>query len=357
MEAWTRRTFLCLPAILKAGELQQAEFRKFRDPATEFELTRVTDPSYASYLSPAYLHPISKRNTVVLVSSDRSGSMQVWRMDLRSQESHQVGNSKELDHSTVTFLPDERYAAYFDGGTLMQTNISTGKAREIYSVPEGAKRMPGMSVSDDGIHALVVEQSEGKSKLKLIAMGRGTPTDVLTDAEEIRDPMPRPKRAGILYRKQNGLWLVNYDGEQNRRLKTAAAGTMGPALWSADGRTVLYLLFPDDTTKLNQLREHTPDTNEDKLIGNTSQFVNFARNADSSVFMGVSRSKASPFILLLLRVAHRELTLCEHKASNPADVIVHFSPNSQRLYYHSDRNGKSVVYSMQVEKFVEKTDS
>ena len=144
--------------------------------------------------------------------------------------------------------------------------------------------------------------------------------------------------------------------QQNRPMRIVQ-GIVGPALWAADGRSFAYLMFPEDRTKLNQLREATPDSNEDKLIGNTSQFVNFARNADSSVFMGVSRSKASPFILLLLRVAHRELTLCEHKASNPADVIVHFSPNSQRLYYHSDRSGKSVVYSMQVEKFVEKTDS
>jgi hypothetical protein len=52
------------------------------------------------------------------------------------------------------------------------------------------------------------------------------------------------------------------------------------------------------------------------------------------------------------------MTVAEHRASNAADVVVHFSPNSQRLYYHSDRtDGKTVVYSMQIEKFVEKTEA
>lgn len=357
MEAWSRRAFLTVPLALSAAEPQQAEFRKFRDPATEFELIRVTDPSYSSFLSPAPLHPISRRNNVVLVSSDRGGSMQVWRMDVRAQEAHQLSNATELDKNTVSFLPDERWVVFFDGRSLVQVSTNGGKQREIYSVPEGWTRGGGMGLSEDGVHSIVVEQNGGRYRMRLIAMGRGTPTDVLEDTAVLEAPMARPKRAGILYRKENGLWLVNYDGQQNRRLKTAGAGALGPALWSADGRTVLYLLYPDDKTKLNQLREHTPDTNEDKAVGDTSQFVNFARNADSSVFVGVSRSKASPFVLLLLRVTHRELTVCEHKASNPADVVVHFSPNSQRLYYHSDRNGKSVVYTMQVDKLVEKTDS
>jgi oligogalacturonide lyase len=356
MEPWTRRSVLCLPMALKAAEPPQAEFLKFRDPATEFEVVRVTDPAYSSYLSPAHLHPISRRNSLSLISSDRSGSLQIWRMDLRSQEARQISEAKDLDHSTVSFLPEEHGVIYFDGRSLVQIGTTGGRQREIYSVPEAWNRLPGLGMSDDGVHSMVVEESGGKHRLRLIAMGRGTPTDVLQDGSPIRDPMPRPKRAGILYRKDNGLWLVNYDGQQNRRLKTAPGGTIGPALWSTDGRTVLYLIYPDDTTKLNQLRELTPDTNEDKAIGNTSQFVNFAHNADSSVFVGVSRSKASPFVLLLLRVTHRELTVCEHKASKAEDVVVHFSPNSQRLYYHSDRNGKSVVYSMLVEKFVEKTD-
>ena len=116
---------------------------------------------------------------------------------------------------------------------------------------------------------------------------------------------------------------------------------------------MLYLSYPEDKTKLHQLREYTPDTNEDKLIASTSQFVNFTRNADSSVFVGVSASKASPHILLLLRVTRRELTVAEHHAADPSSVVVVFSPNSQRLFYQTDRQCKSAIFMMAVDRFVD----
>jgi oligogalacturonide lyase len=34
-----------------------------------------------------------------------------------------------------------------------------------------------------------------------------------------------------------------------------------------------------------------------------------------------------------------------------------FSPDSQRVFFQSDRDGKPAVYRVQVERFVENTDS
>ena len=108
---------------------------------------------------------------------------------------------------------------------------------------------------------------------------------------------------------------------------------------------------------LNSLRELTPDTNsEDKPIADTSQFVTFGRNADASVFVGASGSKASPHVLLLVRAVRRELTLAEHRASDPSMVAPVFAPNSRRIFFNSDRHGKPAIYSMQVDKLVEETE-
>jgi oligogalacturonide lyase len=60
-------------------------------------------------------------------------------------------------------------------------------------------------------------------------------------------------------------------------------------------------------------------------------------------------------VLILLRVARRELTLCEHHASDPAMVSPVFSPDSQSVFFVSDRHGKSAIYRVHVEKFVEAT--
>jgi oligogalacturonide lyase len=72
--------------------------------------------------------------------------------------------------------------------------------------------------------------------------------------------------------------------------------------------------------------------------------------------VGASRSKAQPDIVLLLRDTRREMVLCEHRASRPESVTPSFSPNSQRVYFQSDHDGKSAIYSVNVEPFVEETD-
>ena len=74
------------------------------------------------------------------------------------------------------------------------------------------------------------------------------------------------------------------------------------------------------------------------------------------MFAGASQNMASPTILLLLRVTRRELTMCEHKAADPQTVAPIFSPDSQRIYFQSDRDGKRAIYMVRVDKFVEKTD-
>ncbi|MEK7753162.1 MAG: hypothetical protein AAB654_14655, partial [Acidobacteriota bacterium] len=234
-------------------------------------------------------------------------------------------------------------------------NLASLRERELYRAPQGFAPGGGLSLTDDGLYALFVESRQPTHRLRLLPLARGAPATVLEAGEALLDPRPRPRRAGILYRRGDGsLWLVNFDGRGNRKLRTAP-GACGPALWSPDGRTVLYLNFPEDRTKLNSLREHTPDTNADALIAPTSQFVHLGRNGDASVFVGASGSKASPHVLLLLRLTKREFTLAEHRASDPAMVAPIFSPSSQRVYFRSDRHGKPAIYSMSVEKLVEQT--
>jgi oligogalacturonide lyase len=119
----------------------------------------------------------------------------------------------------------------------------------------------------------------------------------------------------------------------------------------------LYLNFPEGGKRLYNIREFDPDTNEDRAVANTSQYVHFGRNADASVFVGASGSKASPYVLLLVRSVKRELALCEHRSSDATEVAPIFAPNSQRVFFHSDRHGKKAIYSIRVERLVEETDS
>jgi oligogalacturonide lyase len=158
-----------------------------------------------------------------------------------------------------------------------------------------------------------------------------------------------------MYRRgADELWLASFDAQQNYRLKIAPA-RFSYSQWSADGRSILYLSRPE-APALVEIREFTPDTNEDKLVTKTSQFASFGRNADASVFVGASGSKASPYLFLLVRAVQRELAIAEHKASEPATCMPVFSPNSHRVFFETDRDGHRCLYSMLVDKLVEETE-
>ena len=339
------------------GQVFPSEIRRYADAATDFDAFRLTDPAHQSWLPACYDRAVSHRGNFLLYASDRSGSVQAYRMDLKSGQSRGLTEAQGLRSESLTLSPDERNFCYLDGGSLFLASLSTLHPREVYSVAEGFELGRGFSLSDDGLYAALVEQKAGVNRLRLIATRTGKAQTLAESSDAISDPIPRPRRAGMLYRRgTDEIWLVNFDGAQNRKLRIASGG-IGPALWSADGRTVLYLNFPTDRKQLNSLRECTPDTNEDRLVSSTSQFVAFNRNSDSSVFVGISGSKASPYVLLLVRAVRREITVCEHRASDPRATAPFFSPNSQRIFFQSDREGKMAIYSMPVERLVEETET
>lgn len=51
----------------------------------------------------------------------------------------------------------------------------------------------------------------------------------------------------------------------------------------------------------------------------------------------------------------RELTLCEHRASDPAMAAPVFSANSQQLFFTSDLHGNPAIYRLDVTKLVSET--
>ncbi|HVO96610.1 MAG TPA: hypothetical protein VMT15_01020 [Bryobacteraceae bacterium] len=356
--ALSRRWFLAsLPAACLAqsgkGRVLPSAITRYPDPATEFPIARLTDPGCSSILSGP--RAISKHGFLVC-ASDGSGRYEAYRIDLKNGQQKQLTDAADLDPHSMTLTPDDRGLVYRDGPSLMLTNLSSLRAREIYRIPEGFTPGKGIGLSEDGIYATLIEKKESTFRVRLASMLKGTAETLAEAEEEMSDPTPRPRRASVLYRRAGGWWLANYDGKQNYRLRLADGG-LGPALWGPDGRSIFYLSYPADPRKLHTLREFVPDSNEDSLVAETSQFVGFGRNADASVFAGASGSKASPYVLLLVRAVRRELTLCEHRSSDPSLVTPAFSPNSQRVFFGSDRHGKPAIYSLAVDKLVAETES
>ena len=340
------------------GQNYSSEIKRYADAATEFTVYRLTDPAHQSRLPAGYGRSVSRHGNFLIHSSDRSGTAQAYRLDFKSGQSRGLTDARGLVRESLTLTPDEHGFCYLDGRSLFLASFGSLHGREVYRIADGFDAGRGFSLSEDGLYAALVEQRPGNSRLRLITMRTGSAATLAESAEPLSDPMPRPRRAGMLYRRgDDELWLVNFDAAQNRKLRLAPGG-LGAALWAPDGRTALYLNIPPPERKqLNNIHELTPDTNEDKLVSSTSQFATFNRNSDASVLVGASGSKASPYLLLLVRSVRRELTLCEHRSSDPRMVAPVFSPNSQRVFFQSDRDGKMAIYSMLVDRLVEETET
>lgn len=356
----TRRAFLVsglapLAFAEQKGNLLPSAWHRYADPATEFEVLRLTDPAHSCWLPAYYNRVLSRRGGFLLYASDDTGAAQAYRMDLRSGESRRLTEAARLDASSLAMLADERSACYFDGRALHHMTLGNMHTRQIYEVPEGWERCPGASLADDGT-ALFGESRGGASRLLIVGLQKGGARTVAEASFVLSHPQARPKRAQILYRQEDeALWLVNSDGAETRTLPLAE-GRIGPARWSPDGRTVLYLNFPADPAQLHAIRECSPDQNTDKLVARTSQFAHFGCNANTSVFVGASQNRAAPYILILLRLARRELSLCEHRASDAAMVAPIFSADSQQIFFESDRDGKPAIYKIHVAQLVEETE-
>jgi len=292
----------------------------------------------------------------LLFSSDRAGALQVFRMELSTGRQQQLTQAEALDPASPALLGDDRSLCYFDGPSLKRLSLRQLREKEIYRVPDGWSRAGQWSLSRDGSHGAFVEVRGGTYRLRLVKT-TGKATTLVEGTQPLGDPRLRTRRDGVLYRQgADGLWMTSFEGPNNRKLPVAP-GRLGAFVWSPDGKSVFYLQEPALARAPTVLREFRLAGGADRLVAETSRFVRFSVNGDASVFVGASGSQGAPYILLLLRSTRRELALCEHRAGDPAQAAPVFSPDSQRVYFQSDREGRWAIYGVPVDRLVERTEA
>jgi len=330
-----------LKSSLPAGV---GEFIRYRDPVTENSLVRLTSPASASLLPDATNRFISLKGRFLIFSSDRNGSFHPFRADLRTGALAQIAETQSLRPGSLCLDGQDRFLRLIEGDRLVEMNLLGRKTRVL------ADGISAFSEVREPSEFVVVRQK------RLEYLSRSGP--VL--AEDISDwCLVGPDGAACLYRRElssdeSELWWASLAANGTRKPVRLASGNISNARWSPDGRSVLFLRSSlANGTVVSDIRQVSLDSPSETEIAKTSQFASFNCNDDASVFLGASRSKAQPNIILLLRSPERELTLCEHRAHEPRTVTPVFSPDNRRIFFQSDRDGKSALYSMNVEAIVE----
>jgi oligogalacturonide lyase len=339
------------------GETLPADWGKYDDPSTEFEVLRLTRPSYASHLPTPPGRAVSRHSEFAILATDRSGSLQLQRVDLKSGRSHILTAASHLHPSAFSLSADERAVYYLDGAGVFSVALASLHVSQLWDASLPPEALSSLAASEDGTSLWFAVNGSDGALMKLRLGSKPEAAQVLRHAAAILEPVPNPRRALVAWRCGDGsAWLCEQDGGNKRQMDTPA-GAVLQVLWNADGQSVLYLHDPGVQGQSVCIREQEVDSRADRLVAKTSQFACFARNANASVFAGASRSKASPYALLMLRITQRELTLCEHRSRDAAASAIAFSPDSQHLFFQGDQEGRMAVYSIRLERLVEKTES
>jgi Tol biopolymer transport system component len=328
------------------------EFVRFPDPTTETPVVRLTSPASASILPAPTNRFVSVRERFLVFSSDRHGKLQPYRADLRTGLITAITTASELDPRSLCMDRKERYLHFLDRGRLRTVNLHSGRE----------ERLAAESV---GAFSMVEDVRSGAAEFWIVRNNRLeylAGDDARLVAENVSDAcLSRPHHSGCLFTRnlnttdEREIWYAETDAAGTKPVLLASGRVSNP-VWSADGGSIFMLRdVLKRGTYFSEIHELIPESKAEQCVAPTSQFAAFSPNGDDSVFVGASRSKAQPNIILLLRSVQREFTLCEHRASHPTAVVPVFSPDSRRVYFQSDHQGKPAIYSVNVELLVEPT--
>jgi oligogalacturonide lyase len=332
------------------GKLPPApgEFYRFADPVTETPVVRLTNPAYTNLLPSPANRFVSLKPRILFCSSDRAnGKLAPYEIDLASGMLRQLSEADSLDPNSLSLDQPGRFLYFLDGTDLIEMPVKIGRAMKRGTVL--AKKVSAFTLGRSQSELFVLRAG-------LLEQVRGNGSITLADGAS-GPCLARPDGRGCLFTRpgsadEKEFWYASTSNPGKPTL--IARGSVSSPQWSADGNSVFFLRdVPLASIVLSEVFEVKPEEGVEHCVSKTSQFASFAPNGDVSVFVGASRSRAQPNVLLLLRSPHREMTLCEHRATRPQNVSPVFSPDSRRVYFQSDREGKSAIYSVNVEQLVE----
>jgi oligogalacturonide lyase len=325
---------------------QTGEFVRFADPLTENFVVRLTHPGWQSILPSPRNRFISAKERFLIYSSNRDGRrLAPWAIDLRTGRARVLGEAKDLVASSLCLDTHERTFYLLDGTTVKEVALPNLRVRTL------AEGIEDFTVDLTGAQLLAVKNGQ------LTRVGDGAV--ISKELGGATDLSVRPSGEGCFFQRGESadyreLWYISLKNPEKPKL--LAKGKIWNFVWNPNGASVLFLREAEvNGVFIPEIHEILPDAGAERTVERTNQFAAFAPNGNGSVFVGASRSKAQPAIDLMLRSPQRELTLCEHRSKEPASVAPVFSPDSRRVYFQSDREGRWALYAVNVERLVEPT--
>lgn len=223
---------LAIPALLLASDAGKdwgVERQWYNDPVTGARIQEITAPGVKADNLYFHVSNFTADNRQLLFTSDRTGSRQLYRMDVESGSIVQLTDDPAILASTASPDPrDPRTAYLMRGPDVLALDITTAQTRVIGSIPKpylGGFEQPTLTADRSSL-TVAKQRDERTWEIGLISLRTGEYRTVITQGFRIGHVQHSPTDPVIFYVWETGgyapqrSWLVNDDGSGNRPFYT-----------------------------------------------------------------------------------------------------------------------------------------
>lgn len=381
------------------GAMFKNEFKEFIDQQTGRKVIQLTGDDCLSHHPYFYNKIVTNDNKFLIYASDRTGSRNLFKLDMETGESLQLTDVREsFDDFSANLSKDDKCLYYSRDNGIVRLNMETLEEKKIYTSQEDFTfGSYGISpddkcilISEMHIYDVVISrgdwstfepQWEAKPHCRLVYMDiESGKCHVVLDEPHcwLGHPQIRPGHndellfchEGPQWRIDARLWLINSDGTNHRCAKPRATDDMivTHEYWLADGSKIAYVHKNHDN--ISTIRFIDPETLKDEIFMECTYSAHVFSSPDNNYIIGdgqpnmpvlpeVGSDKEvtmahTEACLFLMNVKNRtEEKLCYHGSSftpygNAQDCHPHpsFTPDSKSVIFSSDMNGRPAVYKV-----------
>jgi TolB protein len=207
-----------------------------------FVATRGGSGSGPTTTSPSSSAEVAKLgNDTIVFSSDRSGDLELWTLDVGTGETSQLTNIPGFD-GVASISPDRQHVAFrhdTDKGHELWVIDADGSGERTVATGIASDARP--SWSPDGTKLAVPTGADATADISIVAAdGSGSPTVLVQDDDNDSDPDWSPDGRRIAYTRNKQIWVVAANGSSPPELFIDDNNATDPA-WSPDGTLVAYV--------------------------------------------------------------------------------------------------------------------
>ncbi|TDO95146.1 oligogalacturonide lyase [Halanaerobium saccharolyticum] len=134
---------------MKKGKVYNSKLNKSRDKDTDVEVIRLNHKE-GNTVRPYFTQPLfSNDGAYLLTASDRTGSWQLYNLEIKTGKMTQLTEESDLSPLTACLDGQKMKAYYWQDRSLKSVDLSNLKIEEIYQVPQGFQPSI-LSLSSDG---------------------------------------------------------------------------------------------------------------------------------------------------------------------------------------------------------------